>query len=882
MKKFLLAAAITAMFAACTTDATKDVAIALPDTIEVSFEEDSRIELSDNKTVWTTDDMVSVFYKSDANQMWKFNGQTGDRNGSLSRVDSGHSSVATEKVVVVYPYNPDYNFIASNCNIEAILADRQHYQLDSYGRGSSIMVSAGNYNQFSLKNVCGWLKLQLTGNGEVVNRVVLRGNNNEQLAGGIYINTATAASVLSSESAEFIAGYPDSSLHYDHIVINEVTLNCDDNVTLSQEPTSFYITLPPMKFESGFTVEVVCNNGKQMVKSTTTELSIARNTISPMAVIPFESDSTIPNNEIHYTSTDGKVVTPNKTDRFGANIVSNTYENGQGIITFDGNVTKIGSYAFQYRSSLTSITIPNSATEIGGSAFDGCSGLTSITIPESVTKISNYAFRNCLSLTSIAIPESVTSIGDYAFDYCSSLASITIPNSVTVIGVAAFEYCNNLSEFNGKFASEDKRCLIVDGTLISFAPAGLQEYSIPNGVTLFGDYALCGCLNMTSITIPEGVTAIGNSAFESCCSLTSITIPESVTSIGEWAFVWCSSLTSITIPNGVTEICCAAFAECSNLSEFNGKLASEDKRCLIVNGTLTSFAPAGLTEYSIPSSVTSIGDYAFADCSSLTNVTIPDSVTSIGKSAFNGCSSLTSVTIPDSVTKIDDYAFVYCFELAEVFCKSTTPPTLGGSHVFDDNATGRKIHVPAASVDAYKTAAYWSEYADAIVAWEQAKQYNIGDIVTFNGAKGVVFQVSPSVKIVSVEECLQPIWGVDGVATGATDAEDGRNNLATICAIDNWEQNYLAFKWCANMGEGWYLPAYKELQAVYSQKDALNEVLTANNFAALGAASRYYWSSTEYSNLYAYDVWFTDGSDDIFMKSYATAPFYVRAIAVLE
>ena len=107
-------------------------------------------------------------------------------------------------------------------------------------------------------------------------------------------------------------------------------------------------------------------------------------------------------NEIWYTTSDGNVVNPTETSAFGANIVSNTYENGKGIITFDGDVTSIGGYAFRYRSNLTSITIPNSVTSIGDEAFDYCE-----------------------SLTSIAIPNSVTSIGGMAFGYCSSLNSIT-------------------------------------------------------------------------------------------------------------------------------------------------------------------------------------------------------------------------------------------------------------------------------------------------------------------------------------------------------------------------------------------------------------------------------------------------------------------------
>ncbi|MBQ8335170.1 MAG: leucine-rich repeat domain-containing protein [Tidjanibacter sp.] len=111
--------------------------------------------------------------------------------------------------------------------------------------------------------------------------------------------------------------------------------------------------------------------------------------------------------------------------------------------------------------------------------------------------------------------------------------------------------------------------------------------------------------------------------------------------------------------------------------------------------------------------VTTIGIYAFYYCSSLASVTIPGSVTSIGEGAFAGCSSLASVTIPDSVTEIGDFAFYYSSSLASVYCKATTPPSLGGS-VFYDNASELKIYVPTESVEAYQTAPNWSDYAEYI------------------------------------------------------------------------------------------------------------------------------------------------------------------------
>ena len=152
----------------------------------------------------------------------------------------------------------------------------------------------------------------------------------------------------------------------------------------------------------------------------------------------------IPNDEIWYTSSDGAVITPQGTIDFGANIISNTYANGKGIIKYDGNVTSIGYQAFYYCSRLTSVTIPNSVTSIGNHAFFYCSGLTSVAIPNSVTSIGDWAFSHCSNLTSVTIPNSVIEIGDAAFYDCSGLRSVTIGNSLERIGSQAFDACWNI------------------------------------------------------------------------------------------------------------------------------------------------------------------------------------------------------------------------------------------------------------------------------------------------------------------------------------------------------------------------------------------------------------------------------------------------------
>ena len=163
------------------------------------------------------------------------------------------------------------------------------------------------------------------------------------------------------------------------------------------------------------------------------------------------------------------------------------------------------------------------------------------------------------------------------------------------------------------------------------------------------------------------------------------------------AFCFDANIVSNTYKNGQGVILFDAPITCIGSSAFNG--------C------------HSLTSVKIPDGVTSIGSGAFYECNSLKSVTIPDSVTSIGNNALSYCRSLTNVTIPDSVTKIGYSAFWGCTSLKEVYCKPTTRPA-GGSDMFYNNASYRKIYVPRASVSAYRSALYWRDYSSYIFGYD--------------------------------------------------------------------------------------------------------------------------------------------------------------------
>ena len=148
---------------------------------------------------------------------------------------------------------------------------------------------------------------------------------------------------------------------------------------------------------------------------------------------------------ILYESSDGRIVEPYDSNVFGAEIVSNAYENGQGMMIFDAPITSIGYGAFFRCSSLTSVTIPDSVTSIGGGAFQTCTSLTSVTIPDSVTSIRQYAFSYCTSLTRVYCKPITPPAGaEYMFHYNASGCTIYVP-AASASAYRAAEYWSALN-----------------------------------------------------------------------------------------------------------------------------------------------------------------------------------------------------------------------------------------------------------------------------------------------------------------------------------------------------------------------------------------------------------------------------------------------------
>lgn len=426
-------------------------------------------------------------------------------------------------------------------------------------------------------------------------------------------------------------------------------------------------------------------------------------------------------------------------------------------------VCAVGDNAFRNNTTLKTLTLPGSVYMILAEAFEGCTSLESVTINNKNTKALSVnlmafsgctalqtvtgnlitaayeAFSGCSALTGIAFVDveldaallarynelqqqyselewqqyqsedpndeqlisqmeavrnelslvkkklGTGSIGDHAFQNCTSLASVKIGSGVLSISYNAFDGCNTFSSvvYNSEavIAGSDRS----DG--ITFA-AGDYKYA----VRAKGKAALIHNTYTGSITIPETVkagdgdtftvTAIGFNAFSNCSGVTSVNIPDSVVAIEPWAFSKCTSLASLTLPEDVEYIGDKAFSHCSSLSTL-----------------------------SIPSKVTEIGMGAFEQ-SGLTELTIPDAVTSIREETISNCGSLEELTIGSGVENIASYAIHHNPSLKQVIIKAATPPNVGEDWLFYGCDALTDIVVPESSLEAYKTASGWSNFAD--------------------------------------------------------------------------------------------------------------------------------------------------------------------------
>lgn len=355
----------------------------------------------------------------------------------------------------------------------------------------------------------------------------------------------------------------------------------------------------------------------------------------------------VPEDCMNFTAVDGVVFSKDmKTLYFyPPNKEGTSYE-------FPEGVEKIARYAFRLCRWLTSLEIPASVNKIGDQAFRDMRRLETVTFaePSSINSLGANAFMDCALLTEVTLPSSLTVLGNN-FYRCTSLETINVPDGSQLANIQGSAFISNtaLRQFNFLGSSQLR-------TIGSNAFANLkqlQSFDVPKTVTEISGNAFSGCSNLATVTFDDdaAIRNIRTGAFADC-GLTTVTIPQSVTTIEKEAFRNCEVLTEVNLSANITYVSPEAFKHCWNLdnitvdkdntvySSLDGYLLTADKETLVL------FPPgkANSKFTLLPPSITTIGDYAFYDCSKLENVIIPNKVAAIGKRAFGLCTNLNTIT----------------------------------------------------------------------------------------------------------------------------------------------------------------------------------------------------------------------------------------------
>lgn len=372
--------------------------------------------------------------------------------------------------------------------------------------------------------------------------------------------------------------------------------------------------------------------------------------------------------EVQYNATNAK------------NMISLFRNSSLTTVNISDNVETIPAYLFNNARFLTTVNMGANVKQIKQQAFDNCTSLKNISLNEGLTYIDGYAFRG-LPIDSITIPESIIFIEGMAFQGCNNL-------KIVYWNPSSYEYTRNSEFLGGIFES----CISIEtaifGENANVVPPGLftditslVDVHLSDSVKSIEYAAFAGCESLKEITIPNGVKTIGEFAFREDEFLNKVTFEEGLIEIKDYAFLMCRDLKEAILPNSLQKMT-NPFAECTYLTNVHlGKSLSEivgdeiftgstcletitidpENSCYTVENnvlydkdkiTLIFYPPMKNTiSFEIPETVTEIATNAFRDTVVLENVKIPTSVTSIGSYAFMG-SSIRNVEIPSNVTEL--------------------------------------------------------------------------------------------------------------------------------------------------------------------------------------------------------------------------------------
>ena len=330
-------------------------------------------------------------------------------------------------------------------------------------------------------------------------------------------------------------------------------------------------------------------------------------------------------------------------------------------VMIPATVTTINSRAFSNCKKLESVIFEDASKleYIGEKAFEGCSKLQGIILPDGVKTIVANAFTGCSSIQTIKIPETVTAIPNEAFANCTKLASIDLPDGLTSIGADAIK---NTAIYNNASKWEDG-ALYVDSYLFDTDKQAEGEFVVKQGTTVIAAKSFMGSINLLAVELPQELVAIGQEAFNGCISLIEIYNKSAIDiQIGFKEDMYNSKLTGN-----------AGLYAKNIYTEGQGKLVEENGVWMYEKTLVKYFGDE--TEIVIDDGIEEINTGTFFGDTKLVKITIPASMKTIGQDAFAGCTNLANVIFNGTV---DQWASI-------AFANNESNPLASGTNEFTVN-----------------------------------------------------------------------------------------------------------------------------------------------------------------------------------------------------
>ena len=593
----------------------------------------------------------------------------------------------------------------------------------SFAEGAFPMVAFSETQDLQFKNLCSVLRLSLVGEG-AVKSITFRANDE---------------SIPVSGKAKIKAGYVDlPQLVMEGGGSNEVTLKLDYLSSLDPDtPQEYFIVIPSGTYKGGFTVLIETFNGI-VERSTTKDIVFERSQVR--SIPTFECTGSgeidpddIPYNQIWYSTKNDQMIDISNA-AFDRAVVSHTYENGKGIITFDGTLTSIGSendyYARFTDYNLTEIHLPNTVEFIGFYCLGGIyesfhvpdnlksvgegalssSKLTRIygkkatadekaivldgvlvtyansaigeilEIPEGTVSLANYLFSNIQPLKEVIFPEGFQHFGHDNFRQCPNLQYVTLPSTYNE---TSFYYtpsdflvdCQSLLRFRG-----NSPCVSEDGVFLR----------IENGVKIFAG------ADLTDYTIPEGIERINFGSLKGRNNLKSLTFPSTLKSLQEDGWD-------------------GGYFMPDNMEYFYGTFSSEDHHSLVVRGDLMAVTTLGTENYTVPEEVTKISAGVLSYIKNLRTLKMGDNVKEIKYPGVAGQPYLEEIVFSAGLEQFELYddPFEGDDALKSVYFRSYYPPSIRGISKIPGGApAGVKMYVPESTLSLYQNSSTWEVYKD--------------------------------------------------------------------------------------------------------------------------------------------------------------------------